>query len=86
MEFKKKFYVKKYKSFDRRSGATGQEIVVRNPDGYSCSIKCLDKELVDLSSVKVNTEVEFYCDTEFIVVKGERYYQNILSVVIVDFA
>lgn len=86
MEFKKKFFVKKYKAFPRKNGNTGQEIVVRNPDGYSCSVRCLDKEIVDLSSVKTQEEVEFYCDTDFIVVKGERYYQNLLSVQIVDFA
>lgn len=78
-----KIYIKKIKTFDRKSGEVGQEVVVRNPDGYSCSVRCVDKSIKDFSTV-VPGEHVIICEPEFYLVKGERFYQNILGVRVLD--
>ena len=85
MDLKYTLYVKKYKTFERKNGRIGQEIVVRNPDGYSCSIKALDKENIDLSGIPTGKEVTLVLEPDFTVIKGERYYQNLLTMIVVDY-
>lgn len=78
-----KMYIKKIKTFDRNSGEIGQEVVVRNPDGYSCSVRCVDKCIKDFSGIEPG-EHTLICEPDFYLVKGERYYQNILGVRVLD--
>lgn len=85
MDLKMTCYVKKYKSFNRKNGRVGQEVVVRNPDGYSVSLAALDKEIIDLSGIPTGCDVELILEPDFTFIKGERYYQNILQLMCVGF-
>lgn len=78
-----KAYVKKIKTFERKSGAIGQEVVIRNPDGYSCSIRAVDKNIKDLSGVSIG-EHSLDCELEFYLIKGERFYTNVLGFKVLD--
>lgn len=40
------------KTFDRKSGEKGQEVVVTTDSGYRCQISAPDVSIVDLSSIK----------------------------------
>ena len=86
MDLKLKCFVTKYKSFTRKNGEIGQEIVVRNDNGYSCSLKVVDKSMVDLSGIPTQSDVLLTLVPEFIVVKGDKYFQNILSLKVVGFS
>lgn len=88
MAMKKKCYVRKYKEFPRQSGCTGQELVIAKDDGYSCTIDCVDKEVLDLSTIPVNTNVEldlldYFKIMKCVSVNGKQFTTSVLALKVV---
>ena len=79
--------VKNIKTFTRKSGNTGQEVVVDSGSQYNAIISAPDKEIIDLSSVKGTTKFivsigfqSFQCVSD----NDKKYYKRVPTIFIKD--
>lgn len=62
---KVELFTRKYKTFKRNNGNTGQIIVVANDEDRSVEIEAVDQEEFDFSKVPIKTNVTFEADIIF---------------------
>ena len=70
------------KTFDRKSGNKGQEIVVQTDRGYRCSVSAVDVNVCDFTSIKGVTDlvIEPFIDYDHFQTKdGKSYAKNYAS-------
>ena len=77
------------KTFTRKSGNTGQEVLVSSGSVYPAVVSCVDKEVFDFSSFKQGDHIECNCDLIFSSIQcmsdtGKKYYKRIATLRIVD--
>lgn len=79
------------KSFTRKSGNTGQELLVSSGSMYPAVVSCVDKEIFDCSTLKQNDHIECNCELVFNCVQcvsdsGKKYYKRIATFKIIEWA
>lgn len=77
------------KTFTRKSGNTGQELLVSSGSVYPAIVSCVDKEEFDLSVFKQNDHIECSCDLVFNSIQcvsdnGKKYYKRIATLKIIE--
>lgn len=87
MSFKLKLIFNGVRTFDRKNGAKGQEIIIIPPGSrYACSVPACDVEQHDFSDL-VPGEQEFICEVTNVFVqqvgKNGNFNRNILGVKII---
>ena len=71
------------KTFKRKDGSTGQNIICLNSDGYRFTLECCNKDVFDFSSCVKGNKYIFVCGnphTKLVQVigrNGSSFYQNI---------
>lgn len=78
---------RKYKTFDRSNGRTGQIIVVANDDDRSVEVECVDQEEFDFSKVPLKQKVLFEADPVYRFQKslsknGKEFYLNYVTLLL----
>lgn len=77
-----KLNVVNVKTFDRKSGEKGQEVVVTTDNGYRCQISAPDVSVVDLTSISgiCDFEIEpIFNYDKFVSSSGNTYGKNFPS-------
>ena len=75
------------KTFDRKSGQKGQEIVILTDKGYRCNIPCVDVSVCDFVGKRGEVKVYIEPITEydkFVSSSGNQYSKNYPSFRIID--
>lgn len=77
------------KTFTRKSGNTGQEILVSSGSIYPAIVSAVDKEVFDFSVFKQNDHIECECDLVFTSIQcvsdaGKKYYKRIATLRILE--
>lgn len=90
MEFIVEFDVVGIKIFTRKSGNTGQEVLVSSGSIYPAVVSAVDKEICDLTILKQGDHIKAYCESYFTSVQcvsdsGKKYYKRIVSLIIKNF-
>lgn len=81
LEYNLKFL--ELKTFKRKDGSTGQNIICLNEDGYRFTLECCNKDKFDFSTCKKGKTYIFECGNphtklvQVVARNGSTFYQNI---------
>lgn len=80
------FNVLRVKTFDRKSGSVGQEVVIANDRGYPVSLSAVDKDICDFSNLSGITRL--HCEPVFdfdkvISSSGQQYNHNYVTLKVI---